>query len=78
MNRDTPNLILRVIGFGILILLVILGPIFKIYGVFSVPFWIALAFCAIFIGWAYAIYKKIYASKRISDSQEKSKTQIKK
>jgi hypothetical protein len=49
-----------VTGFGILILLVILGPVYKIFGI-SFQFWIALAGCAMLIGWAYALYRKLYS-----------------
>jgi Zn finger protein HypA/HybF involved in hydrogenase expression len=56
------KLILRVAGFGILILLVILGPIYKIFGVSSIEFPIAAVVCAIFIAWAYFAYKKLYST----------------
>ena len=54
------NVILRVAGFGILILLIVLVPVYKIFGL-SYIFWIALAACSLTIWWAYAAYRKIYS-----------------
>jgi hypothetical protein len=48
------------VGFSILILLVILGPIYKMFGV-SYYLLAAFVVCAILIWWAYVIYKKLYS-----------------
>jgi hypothetical protein len=55
------TILLRVTGFGILILVAILGPVYKIFNGFSIWFWIALVFCAFLIFWAYAAYRKLYS-----------------
>jgi hypothetical protein len=54
-------MVLRIAGFSILILLVILVPIYKMFGI-SNYFWAALAVCVLFILWAAAIYKKLYSN----------------
>jgi hypothetical protein len=53
------NVLLRVTGFGLLLLLIILVPLYKIFGL-SWEFWLALAVCLIFIIWSYFAYRKIY------------------
>jgi hypothetical protein len=55
------NIILRVAGFGILIMLIILVPLYKIYGLFW-EFWVALAACLVFTGWSYFAYRRIYSA----------------
>jgi hypothetical protein len=60
-GRWTLNVVLRSTGLGLLIMLVILLPIYLIFGLGYV-FWIALAVCLIFSFWGYAAYKKLYSA----------------
>lgn len=53
-------MILRIVGFVILILLLILLPIYKIFGI-AYEFWIALAVCAMLSGWCYILYRNLYS-----------------
>lgn len=49
------------VGFSILILLVIAGPVYKMFGV-SYYLLAAFVVCVLLIGWASVIYKKFYSS----------------
>jgi hypothetical protein len=60
-GKWTLNVILRATGLGLLIMLVILVPLYKIFGLTYV-FWIALAACVGFSLWGYAAYKKLYSA----------------
>ena len=51
------NNIIRAIGFGLLISIVILGPIYKIFGL-AYEFWIALAVCVLLTCWAFMLYRR--------------------
>jgi hypothetical protein len=54
------NVVLRVIGFGLLVHLIVLVPVYKIFGL-SWVFWTALAVCLVFTGWSYFAYRRIFA-----------------
>ncbi|MBN1189400.1 MAG: hypothetical protein JXA46_06600 [Dehalococcoidales bacterium] len=54
------NAVLRSAGFGVLIMLAILVPVYKIYGM-NFQFWLSLAACLGFTLWAYAAYRRLYS-----------------
>jgi hypothetical protein len=53
-------MIWRVAGFGVLILLIILLPVYRFFGL-AYEFWIGLAVCALLIFWCYKVYGRFYA-----------------
>jgi hypothetical protein len=57
---NVSNILLRVIGFGILITVTISGTIYKIFGI-GLEFWIAVAVCVLLTGWAYVLYRKYFS-----------------
>jgi len=56
-SRGRTNLILRVIGFGLLISVAILLPMYQMFGL-AFQFWIALAVCVLLTYWTFVLYRK--------------------